>query len=355
MAIVNFENLPSENTPLTGGGSGNLNVMQENGTTHGSDTKLGYAQSFLNDHLVNVSNEVDEDYRVNLIHSKNLLEFNLSKYQTTTLSGVTNTDNGDQTITINGTQAQNTNLYLLGNGTNTILNLKANKTYTFKLYMISGSMSGVGGNVIIGITGNANYVYKAFTSSSNNVEIQITPTNDINITSIRLYSTGGGSGQTYTNLKLKAQINEGSTALLYEPYVVPSIVVDNEEIYSKASNTYSTSEINTGKKWINGKPIYRKVIRFNPSTSAMETKTAHNISNISEILPTSSCMLHRINNQFVPFSMFYPNTTQYLDWSIGWQVDNTHIFTWLGSSMRGQMDTSNYGAVTILEYTKTTD
>lgn len=121
------------------------------------------------------------------------------------------------------------------------------------------------------------------------------------------------------------------------------------------NDVYRESEIRVGT-WINGKPIYRKVIKFNPRTDVLESRANHNISNIDEVLPTSCCVLHRINGQFVLFGMTYPaSATAILQWSMGWQVNKTQIFTWVGESMREQIDTTNYGAVAIIEYTKTTD
>ena len=121
------------------------------------------------------------------------------------------------------------------------------------------------------------------------------------------------------------------------------------------NDIYKTNEIRVGT-WINGKPIYRKVIQFNPDPDALESRISHYISNIDEILPSSCCLLHRINNQFVFFGMTYPaDATNILVWSMGWQANRTHIFTWIGTNMRAQIDTSNYGAIAILEYTKTTD
>ena len=121
------------------------------------------------------------------------------------------------------------------------------------------------------------------------------------------------------------------------------------------NDLYKTTEVRVGT-WIDGKPIYRKVVQFTPSTNELETRTSHHISNIDQILPSSSCLLHRINNQYVFFGMTYPyNATQILYWSMGWEATKSEIFTWIGENMRNQMDTSNYGAVAILEYTKTTD
>jgi len=144
---------------------------------------------------------------------------------------------------------------------------------------------------------------------------------------------------------LECQIEEGSTATSYAPYQETK----NYDLYLK-------NEIIIGT-WINGKPIYRKVITFNPRTDALETSYAHGISNIDEILPTSSCILYRTSGNFVPLSMVYPDSsTNILAWSCGWQATKSSVVSWIGSTMRQQMDTSRgYGAIAILEYTKTTD
>lgn len=53
---------------------------------------------------------------------------------------------------------------------------------------------------------------------------------------------------------------------------------DMNEIKTQINNsfTYSTSEINTGKVWIDGKPIYRKYITFSQENSGNYTYT-HNL------------------------------------------------------------------------------
>ena len=44
--------------------------------------------------------------------------------------------------------------------------------------------------------------------------------------------------------------------------------------------SYFTDEIDTGMKWIDGKPIYRKVINVGALPNNSEKTIAHNISNI---------------------------------------------------------------------------
>ena len=54
------------------------------------------------------------------------------------------------------------------------------------------------------------------------------------------------------------------------------------------SEDYSTEEVNTGKKWIDGKDIYRKVLHLTSGwTVGEEVAIAHNISNFEKIIKYS--------------------------------------------------------------------
>jgi len=57
--------------------------------------------------------------------------------------------------------------------------------------------------------------------------------------------------------------------------------------YINEINSYSTDEIDTGKIWIDGKPIYRKVVEKNITLAVGDNTFAHNISNISEVTSVS--------------------------------------------------------------------
>ena len=47
---------------------------------------------------------------------------------------------------------------------------------------------------------------------------------------------------------------------------------------------YSTNEVNTGTKWIDGSAIYKKTINFGTLPNSTTKNVAHNISNISDII-----------------------------------------------------------------------
>ena len=226
MAIVNYENLPSENTPLTGGASGNLNVMQENGTTHGSDTKLGYSQAFLNDHLVNISNEVDEDYRVNFLKGKNLFDKDNCSNITINSSGVIGPNNE----------------YLTTN----YLPTKPNTKYYFSTTQKSGQT-----NKQIYI---AYYdINKNFLSRETYAELEHLFTTPANCYYMRagVYITGQ---ENY-------QLEKGEEKTTYEAFIPNQIVVDNEK-YSDTLNVGSVVDSRSRVNVLHSKNLFSDKLRI---------------------------------------------------------------------------------------------
>lgn len=104
---------------------------------------------------------------------------------------------------------------------------------------------------------------------------------------------------------------------------------------------YSTTEVNTGMTWTNGKPIYRKVLSFTTSNTLNAfVGQAHGISNVDEFLPNISFAI-KYNNGWYPA----PN-----DIVIEIYANNTNFLYYNKSS-----NMANKPAYVILEYTKTTD
>lgn len=98
--------------------------------------------------------------------------------------------------------------------------------------------------------------------------------------------------------------------------------------------SYSTTEINTGKKWIDGKTIYRKCfteLTYGGTTGAW-TNTGATLSNVDKLIKADGLMEQEPSTMQICFRINNSNV-QYLT-SIGW-----------GSSKKAL----------ILEYTKTTD
>lgn len=138
------------------------------------------------------------------------------------------------------------------------------------------------------------------------------------------------------------------TAADLEP--VDEVTLNN--MHSVTSNAvansmrYSTSEVNTGKKWIDGKPIYRKVVDCGALPNADFKYVNHNISNLGVIINVFvNSYTASGNGTMLP----YVNPV-----SISGQISFTYSKTQI--ELRTATDYSSYvNTYAILEYTKTTD
>ena len=106
------------------------------------------------------------------------------------------------------------------------------------------------------------------------------------------------------------------------------------------SNNYSSNEKCIGT-WINGKPLYRKIVAIANIGAALTNDIAHGISNLDQIT-NSFIVLYSGNGNFYP-----------LPWTrggyAGYQINRQYINFWFSSSWDG------YKGMATLEYTKTTD
>ena len=119
--------------------------------------------------------------------------------------------------------------------------------------------------------------------------------------------------------------------------------------YINKAEEYSTSEVKTNKRWIDGKPIYRKVLNnfvMPELTSSSSTATAianHGIANIDTPISVKG---------WIPYD---GNNLQFPILSSNGKITTIHYFNATSVAFR----TSDYWAsryiVLILEYTKTTD
>lgn len=186
MANTNWENLPSTNTPIN---ETNLNKIS-NG-------------------LVNVSNEVDNTYKVNFLHSKNL--FNLTSLSQ---SGTVGSLSGN-VITMTWTAG----FSVMANETTP---LDSSKTYTIS-YKHKGDAIYVR-NIA---DGDTNIQQTNTDSDFTNYSFQVSGKSAFQFKFVRVAQASG------TCQVKDLQIQEGNVATSYEPYITPSIYVDSDEIYSK--------------------------------------------------------------------------------------------------------------------------
>ena len=134
------------------------------------------------------------------------------------------------------------------------------------------------------------------------------------------------------------------------------IKFDNTVSKLNASNTqdaidtlavYSTSEVIVGK-WIDGKPIYRKVIDCGalPNTASISVNTG--ISNISEVIKYYGVASGATTSLVLPYVGGNSNVSDRI---------NCYIYITNGSAaivFNTFQDMSGYNAKMIIEYTKTT-
>lgn len=138
-------------------------------------------------------------------------------------------------------------------------------------------------------------------------------------------------------------------------------IVDTENVEDKTSNApsmrlveemtkdiYSTKEQAIGT-WIDGKPLYRKVINATPTISNSSYQTIsikHNISDLKNVYKCNA-FLHNTGNTQTYILPAETSATQAIGIS---EINSTNII------MYSKNDTwSGWIAEIILEYTKTTD
>ena len=151
--------------------------------------------------------KIDGAYKQTTYQGKNLANFS-SLYCPILTGSLEN-----QEATINGTTEQNTNVTLEFKKEN--VNLKANQPYTISV-ICSGTVTG-GTYKKLYLSFNENDSIEIGEYSSNHTTTYtFTPDTDMQVRAINMDIS---LGQTFNNLKVKVQIEEGSTATDYEPYV----------------------------------------------------------------------------------------------------------------------------------------
>lgn len=267
---------------------------------------------------------------------KNYLD--ISKLKSRTTYGITFTPTNTG-IKITGT-ATNTYAY----GSSIKIDLKKGKTYT--LY---GKNAGNTLKIELKKTGTS--VMSIKTSGD-----KVTFTTSEDIDSITFILEGITKGTTYDYEITNIQIEPGSSAKPYEAYVEPQIYVRNsngvyEEFIKKSEEVYSTEEQVIGT-WIDGKPLYRKVVEMGNMTKDNYKMKAHNIQNMkyARIVDVS---MQRGNQSSGNFQLFSVGNVggKYNDTQVGFDtyIDSNCVYVYCNG------DRTLFVGTAIIEYTKTTD
>ena len=120
-------------------------------------------------------------------------------------------------------------------------------------------------------------------------------------------------------------------------------VVNANDDDINALSTYSTSEQRIGT-WIDGKPVYRKVIQYSNRILAGNVEIPHGIHNFKMLAKIEIITFY--DNKYYATPLIYNNVSSasYINY-----VDNTNIVLKLGENW------DLYTMYITVEYTKTTD
>lgn len=123
---------------------------------------------------------------------------------------------------------------------------------------------------------------------------------------------------------------------------VVNITDDYDEPNTK--DVYSLEEVKTNKVWIDGKPVYRKVVNCGALLNNAKKIVAHNISNL-ETLVFVYCKTY-LSSESIWLPIPYVHST----YMVALSADKTNIFLTTYADRTDCIDT-----YIVIEYTKTTD
>lgn len=105
---------------------------------------------------------------------------------------------------------------------------------------------------------------------------------------------------------------------------------------------YSTNEVNTGAKWVDGSAIYKKTIDFGALPASGNKSVAHNITGFVTLVDIKAILYDTGTSRYKPLNLPQGNNT---DWIV-LEVTNTNVYAYVGSNF------SNSTAYVTLYYTK---
>ena len=270
------------------------------------------------------------DLMINDLGSKNLFHFPYAGGKTLTFNGVVFTQNDDGSVTVNGTATGGNAVYSLVDwsfGADTI------KRYAGKKIRITG------GSAI----GTISSWFKD-TLSASDTGSGVTYTIPANVASIPSWNISIliPTGQTADNLTIYPLLTLfGVEDRTYKPYAMTTQEL-TKDMY------YSTTELDTGKYWIDGKKIYRKVFTGTLPAGAGDYGFYHSISNLGQVIHFEGMTAPDNNGAMRQMDFCYYNSA---DWDCCLYIDATRILVQKGSSYASYHGNRAY-YITV-EYTKT--
>ena len=128
-----------------------------------------------------------------------------------------------------------------------------------------------------------------------------------------------------------------------------NLMQDNIEDAIQKSEVYSKEEQVIGT-WVDGKPLYRKVMVFNDAIdSEWENKFAHNIENAKFVRIKEAHIYDSTTGYSLPLPITLYGSNTVFD-HLNVRVDRTHVWFLVNTAWG-----TGWYKVVVLEYTKTTD
>ena len=113
------------------------------------------------------------------------------------------------------------------------------------------------------------------------------------------------------------------------------------------NNSYSTTEQPTGAKWIDGKPIYRKVIDCGALPNNTTKTVNHNISNLGKVIRLYGFANNAAGTDFI--TLPFVDTANSATFNTSLRATDTQITLSSANNM------ASFSGYAVIEYTKTTD
>ena len=157
------------------------------------------------------------------------------------------------------------------------------------------------------------------------------------------------SNQTIHELTNLSEISTNDELPIWDNSAGATKKVSVEELSLAVNNTvnsYSTEEVNTGKKWIDGKPIYKKVIDLGNLPNATVKRVNTNITDLAKVVSLQGMANIANTDYFFPLPL--PSKT-----NVNEVVNMYHYNSQI--VIESGVDRSTWIGVATIEYTKTTD
>ena len=123
---------------------------------------------------------------------------------------------------------------------------------------------------------------------------------------------------------------------------IESLLIELKAVIETGKTNYSTDETLTGQKWIDGRPIYSKVIDIGALPDTTTKSVAHNITNLDLCISIVGVVKNSTSRLTIP------SVWNSADETIGIYANSTNVI------VSASKNRSSFSGYAILEYVKAT-